>query len=499
MNRKKPKILIVDDENLIIDLLVNLLKDDYKTVIAKSGEQALKRLNSGAILPDLVLLDIVMPEMNGFEVCRHLKGNDRTCDIPVIFLTAKNDQKTIVRVFEKGAADYVSKPFNPYELLARVKTHLERKKLLKEIKREKEYTDNILKSMGESLIVITLEGMIEFANEKTLKLLGYQLNELLGKEYTIVIPEALQGERNWVEEAINKGDINSIEKTFLTKNGQEIPVLLTGSLMNDYTEESKLIVCVAQNISERKASEKLEKEMMLKMLSVSKLATLGEVSTGVAHEINQPLTYINSLIQSMKIDIKDKKESSLMDHEEDLDIAYAQIKRITRIINHLKMFGRKDDSIFTTIRIEDVLSNTLLLMEKRVALKNIKLVRRVGHDLPELYGNEQQLEQVLINLLQNAMDSFEESTNNAIIEIVIKQDGSGNFVEISFSDNGSGMDNEIVDRIYEPFFTTKEVGKGTGVGLSIVYGIIRDHRGDIKCESRLGKGTTFLITLPAKN
>jgi signal transduction histidine kinase len=222
---------------------------------------------------------------------------------------------------------------------------------------------------------------------------------------------------------------------------------------------------------------------------------LGEIATGIAHEINQPLTYISSFNQrlrkSLDEDIIDKGEL-----EEELKTSYSQVNRIVNIIDHLRIFGRSGDVVKQQISVEKVYDNTLLLMGERIRLRNIKMIRSIGPNLPLIPGNSNQLEQVFINLFHNAMDAFSKKPKDAEIHVEISFSEKKKLVIIKVSDNGVGIKKEECDKVFEPFFTTKEIGKGTGLGLSIVYGIIQEHNGNIVCESLPDNGATFTITLP---
>jgi two-component system NtrC family sensor kinase len=250
-----------------------------------------------------------------------------------------------------------------------------------------------------------------------------------------------------------------------------------------------------RDITERKLHEKEKEAMQLKMLMASKLASLGEIATGMAHEINQPLTYLSSFVQGLQMNIE-KNEVDEQKLKERLKISYEQIQRISNIIQHLRTFGREDDSEMLPVNINEVFSNALLLLGETIRLNNIDLIKRIEPDLPVFPGNATRLEQVFINLLQNSIDALSDKGEGAAIEVEIRAPEEKKSVLIKVADNGTGIEKTKLDRIFEPFFTTKEVGKGTGLGLSIVYGIVREHGGTITCESEMNRGTTFTITLP---
>ena len=171
--------------------------------------------------------------------------------------------------------------------------------------------------------------------------------------------------------------------------------------------------------------------------------------------------------------------------------------RITTIVDHLRAFGRSDDLPNEPVDLDAVLDNALLLLEWRLAQLGITFVRTSEEVLPAVLGSASQLEQVLINLFQNAIDALADKAGDGRIHVTMSRSRTPNHVTISFADNGEGIAPEDLDQVFVPFFSTKEVGEGTGLGLSIVHSIVRDHGGTVTCESELGAGTVLEITLPA--
>jgi len=250
---------------------------------------------------------------------------------------------------------------------------------------------------------------------------------------------------------------------------------------------------LAADLALQQRLEHQRREAEVKMLAQAKLASLGEIATGIAHEINQPLTFIQIILQAAGRDIE-RGDLDLTELAVDIPEATRQIHRITRIINHLRTFGRADSGEMAALSLPAILNNTLILYREKLRLQAIALESSVPPDLPLIHGNATQLEQVFINLLQNAIDALEGSPTPSItVHFGTKKEK----VVITFSDNGCGLNEEIATKVFEPFFTTKPIGKGTGLGLSIVYGIIADHNGTIECQSRPGHGCKFIITLPA--
>lgn len=234
------------------------------------------------------------------------------------------------------------------------------------------------------------------------------------------------------------------------------------------------------------------------MIQAGKLAVLGEVSSGLAHELNNPLTTVAGYLEFIREALQARQASALdFDELEDyLQKIERNVNRMKLIVRHIMEFARESKPVKQPRPLNDVIEKSFILINEQLRLKNID----IQLDLcPALVApiDESRMEQVFINLLSNARDAILEAHGETGGTIQIRSRVlSGSELEIEISDNGIGMTEEIKSRIFNPFFTTKEVGKGTGLGLSISHGIVRDHGGSICCASERGKGTTFQIRLP---
>ena len=241
---------------------------------------------------------------------------------------------------------------------------------------------------------------------------------------------------------------------------------------------------------ERRERELREKQEQL--VQAGKLATLGELTAGIAHELNNPLNNIGLFVSNaedlIRLGVPDKERIL-----GGLRNAMQEVRKATEIISHLRMFGRAAPASRELVSVRQVILRALSLINEQLRLREIEVVVALGPEDPVVMGNSIQLEQVVINLLTNARDAMADSPRKVIR---ISGSVSSEAVEVVFSDTGHGIAPEFVSRIFDPFFTTKEVGEGTGLGLSITYGIINDHGGSIKVTSRVGEGTTFVIRLP---
>jgi C4-dicarboxylate-specific signal transduction histidine kinase len=241
---------------------------------------------------------------------------------------------------------------------------------------------------------------------------------------------------------------------------------------------------------ERREQELRDKQEQL--VQAGKLATLGELTTGVAHELNNPLNniglYIGNAIDQIRLDKVDSERLVA-----DLEKAMEQVLKATEIISHLRTFGRAAPVSVELVDIDDVIERSLLLVHEQLRLRAIDVDLELCPDELLVLANPIQLEQVFINLLTNARDALADA-NQRTIRIASSRDEER--IMIAFSDTGPGIPRELQQRIFDPFFTTKEVGTGTGLGLSITYSILKEYGGDISVISESGKGATFLIELP---
>ncbi|MCU0567282.1 MAG: response regulator [Oculatellaceae cyanobacterium Prado106] len=422
MKKYQGSILIVDDTPTNIRVLFDLLdKEGFQVAIAKSGENALEKVQE--LLPDLILLDVMMPGIDGFETCCRLKANGKTKGIPIIFMTALSDPVDKVRGLNLGAVDYIAKPIHLEETLARVNVHL-----------------------------------------------------------------------------------------------------------------------------------KLRKAQM-DLLQKEKMTSLGKVVAGVAHEINNPVNfihgnlphaqkYIHNLLRLIELYKKHHpqpipeinaflSEIDLAFLQQDLTKLFSSMKfgseRIRKIVESLKLFAHLDESEWKETSIHDGIESTLLLLNNRLQANSfrpeIQIIRQY-EDLPLIPSYAGQLNQVFINLLSNAVDAIDDKfhvfnavpitkdihstltqetrqphlsdySSNPFIQITTQLNSNSTAITITITDNGAGISESVLPRIFEQFFTTKPIGRGTGLGLSVCYQIIVDrHQGQLTCHSTPGRGSEFTIELP---
>ncbi len=241
---------------------------------------------------------------------------------------------------------------------------------------------------------------------------------------------------------------------------------------------------------QRREQELREKQEQL--VQAGKLATLGELTTGVAHELNNPLNniglFIGNAIDLIELGMADSQQSL-----QELHSAMQQVRKATEIISHLRTFGRAAPVSYEPVAVNQVVQRAISLIREQLRLRQIEVVLHFPAEDVIVTGNPIQLEQVFLNLLTNARDAMTDAKHKVITITCVSTE---NMVEISFCDTGPGVPAELKQRIFDPFFTTKEVGAGTGLGLSITYGIVKEHRGTIMVGDLPCEGACFLLQLP---
>jgi len=330
------------------------------------------------------------------------------------------------------------------------------------------------------------------ANARALFLYGYDKTELLSKTFLDLVPDDT---REQLGTLVQLGFLLKSKNNFLGKlrqtgkDGTIFYVNLRAS--QGIYKDTPIYIITTNDITERIQAEQ-------QLAQASKMATLGEMSAGVAHELNQPLTVIKTASSFIIRKVKKKQaisEEILKTLAEEMD---AQVDRASRIINHLREFGRKTEITKIPVQVNEAIGGMLTVIGKQLELRQIKVLLELDPELPRILGDKNRLEQVFINLAMNARDALDDQTISDKVFRIHSFFENG-WVKIDFSDNGCGIPKEIREKIFEPFFSTKGVGLGTGLGLSISYGIVRDYQGQIQVDSQEGKGTTFTLVFPPIN
>ncbi|MBI5014668.1 MAG: PAS domain S-box protein [Deltaproteobacteria bacterium] len=340
-----------------------------------------------------------------------------------------------------------------------------------------------------SIIVSDLRGKILIFNKGARNLLGYDQREVVGQKYTHELYEANAGQEVM---ALLKGsthggpgNLDRFQTILIGKSRARIPVWLTAHMLYDEQGKETGTVAYIQDVREVIEMERRLEEVQMQLIHADKMASLGKLAAGVAHEINNPLGGI-LLFGGLLLEDTDFADP----RREDLDRIVQEARRCKEIVNSLLDFAHQRKRYHEPVDLNQAVEQCLQLLGSKAIFYNIEVKRELCDPLPLITGNPSQIKQVFTNVVLNAVDAMD---GEGVLTIRSEHDEAAHEVLVSFMDTGPGIDPRIRGRIFEPFFTTKEQGKGTGLGLSLSYNIIRMHRGDIRVRCPSGGGTCFLV------
>lgn len=350
---------------------------------------------------------------------------------------------------------------------------------------EQKYRD-IIEHSADAIITLNNENEITSWNRGAEQILGWDRDEIVGTSVKAIIPNELieKRELECLEFGMHyRGYVSNYETERLDKQNKKVLVNLTESFIRDEKEEIIGRSQILRDLTDLKIREE-------QIQHSERLATVGHMAAGVAHEVGNPLTAISSLVQvcQRKTDdpfIQDQLKK-VRDH----------IQRITKIVRDLVDFSRPSSLDTEMVNVNNVIKSAVGLLKHDARCRDVEFTLNLSKELPKIYGVPDQIHQVVVNILLNAVDSMEKVKNPAAI---IKTWEANNFVKVSIKDIGSGIPEEEQNRIFEPFYTTKEVGSGTGLGLSVSHGIITQMGGEIEVESLAGEGAKFIVALPVQH
>ncbi len=527
-------ILIVDDDPTICSELQKELKRNFfPTHVAGNSKDALEILNKNKI--DIILLDIFMPDIDGLDMLEKVKA--KWPAIEVIIITGYSSQDVAIKALRRGAIDYLEKPINYEELNTSIGRAMEKitenadltyrhsillvdddkdatKKLSRILSKEgyEVFTANdgkeglgIINQNKIDILIADIEMPIMGGIELLQKVKKFQ------KDIEVIMMTGF-GDENLAIEALRTGAINYLRKPIdldelliAIEQAVERILLYRNQLYRDRELKinSQIVSKINEELERRIEERTLEiTQVQSQLFQTSKLATLGEMAAGLAHELNQPLAGLSLCTTNMK-KLKQRDLLTDMEIDETIENIEGLIKRMSKIIVHIRTFARQDLQKFKSIDINDSAENALNLMEEQLRLNNISVKRNFNSYIPQINGEPYQIEQIVINALSNAKDALNQREGTGADDpavwkksIEIKTSLVNEWACIDIIDNGIGMSKAVKEKIFEPFYTTKEVGKATGLGLSISYGIIESHKGRIDVSTEEGRGTTISIKLP---
>ncbi len=498
----KPIVLIVEDLASHREVLCELLSpQEYHFIEAEDGDTALLRAKESP--PDLVLLDVMMPGIDGYEVCRRLRKDKRLAEVPILFLTALNDHEARLVAMEAGGDGFISKPYNPTELRARVKsiTRLNRYRRLMETQDKLHDIEMRFQKLAEHSTDV-----FWFVNRHPEKVdyIGPAMEALTGLPIAsfyadprlrfklIHQDDQLRVEKAYEEVLTGRTDRFEEEYRMLQPTGDIRWVLDSATPINDENGHSR-VGGVIRDITDRRDSED-------RMLRAQRLENIGMLAAGIAHDFNNALAPILMAEQILRQSIHDESSLRL------LNMVGHSAERGASLVKQLLSFARGASDTLQLIQARHIL-NELIDMIEVTFPKFISIRSELPKDLWTIKANPTEIHQVFLNLCVNARDAMSQggeltlSAKNRSIDsdaaAEIPDARVGDFLVIEVRDTGTGISPEVLKRLWEPFYTTKTEDSGTGLGLSTVRGIVHHHGGFIALNSRVNYGTTFTIYIPA--
>lgn len=509
----KPTVLVVDDERLMWEMCTDILAQaGFQVLTAPDAQTALNLAQADP--PAVILLDVMLPGMSGIEALSHFASVAPFA--PVIMITAYASLQSAIESVKHGAYDFIPKPFEPDALIPAVNRAEERHRLLvensrlvhtlqekvaelsrlhqvasdmandlrqqmeertAELHRSEHLTESIITHLASGLMVADSGGAITLINPQGVLTLRCEAEEVLGSKLTDLFPNA--GE---LLEVRSEPSQRELELTL--RDGGTIPLGFSNSYLTDVQGNREGVIVVFRDLGEIK---QLRAELRRK----DRLAAIGQVVAGVAHEIRNPLFGITSVAQILK------RELDLTAvHRELVEAMFSETQRLNVLVSDLLLFGRPSRLERKPIDLQQLLDSCCHLYAGEIRERSIELRKTYHPHLPVVAADQDKLKQVILNLLKNALEATPAGGVVTVGAEGLKSESNGeaNRVAVRISDTGCGVPSEDTERIFDLFFTTKP--RGAGLGLSISRRIVEDHGGKIVVDSHPAQGTTFTIELP---
>lgn len=490
----KRTILVVEDDTVTsLELTRKLSSFGYLVLpVVSRAEDALRVVEDER--PDLVMMDISLEgEVDGIEAAIRMRTK---LDVPVLFLTASSDDESVDRARAADAYGYLIKPVKSVELRTAVELALERHRRERSIREG--WFSAVLRNIGDGVIATGKDGRVSFLNPIAEALTGHAMAAASGRPIRDVfnlVGQAGAPLADAIDEALRatRPVRLAADASLVRRDGSTVPVEGSASNVVDDAGKSLGVVVAFRDVSERR-------QLQSNLIVADRMVSMGLLAAGVAHEVNNPLSAVMAnvdlarrVLEGLRTDAD--SPPAVIEAWEALDDAHESAERIRRIVLDLRIFARSEEERRTRVRLESVLESSLRMANNEVRHR-ARAVRDYG-GAPAVEASESRLGQVFLNLIVNAAQAIPEGHAEANeIRVSTRTDEEGRAV-VEIRDTGAGIEPDVLERLFQPFFTTKSVGEGMGLGLALCRRIVSDLGGTLTIESKLGVGTLARIVLPA--
>jgi PAS domain S-box-containing protein len=366
----------------------------------------------------------------------------------------------------------------------------QRKQMEKELREAHDFMNKVIQSSPNAIIATDMKGSILIWNRAAEKILGYKAEDVIGKmNIEKIYPEGVAKKVMYMMRVPQFGGVgllSSFPMMYVRQDGEIVEGNLSSAIIYDSKEQAVASVGIFVDLEERLEMERKLRQTQEQLLQSEKLAAMGRLTSQIAHELNNPLYGIMNTLELMKTEIPPENKRRKI-----LEMALSETVRLTEMLRKMLSFSKPDEEEKQPANINTILDEMLLLHEKQLREHSVRISSSLAEDLDMVKASKNQLRQVFLNIISNARDAMPEG---GTLSVTTRDEGDNVHVEIS--DTGTGIRKENLNKIFDSFFTTKDSIKDVGLGLSVCYGFIKDHGGDIKVESEWGSGTTFTIILP---
>ena len=511
----RPRVLLVDDDERNLLAVANVLDDLGEVVLARSGEEALRHLLRGEFA--VILLDVYMPGMDGYETAQIIRKREQTKGIPIVFLSAVNKEtEHLMRGYSMGAVDYVFKPVDPVVLRSKVTVFVDLFAKTKEIERkaaqEQALNAELLRAEQELRRAEQRQAAIIQSLPMVLYLEPFEAENrwphYVSGDFQAITGFTMDDVRNqptmWEDrlhpddrdaviatiEARRTSGRSSVEYRWQSADGTYRHFLDQAVLLRDSDGHPVEFAGTLTDITEQRS---LENQLM----QAQKMDAIGKLTGGIAHDFNNLLAAVIG-----GLGLLEKRASLAREEARILTMTKRAAEQGSELVRRLLAFARRQTLEPRPIRIQqlqeavtDLLTHTLGGL--------VQIEWQVGGEVPDAFADQAQLELALVNLIINARDAMPDGGTVSISVDTAEVGGdnaqglaAGGYVRLRISDTGSGIAPEHIEKVLEPFFTTKDVGKGSGLGLPMVYGFAKQSNGAFHLESSIGNGTTAELWIP---